>query len=577
MAKCSELKIDFKHYFTYEELTDILKKMANRYPDLAKLVSIGKSPKGRDIWTMKITSYKTGTDKEKPGFYIDGNTHAAEVTGSMAAVYTIWHLLTKYGEDPYVTELLNTRSFYINPRVDPDGAELFLTTKYRRTHGGRFYPLSEDEWEREEGIYEEDMDKDGHILQMRIKDPNGDYKVCEKDSRLMLKRDPDENGGTYYRIYTEGKLLNWDGKEIKTAPRKYGLNLNRNFPAEFFPHPQVVGAGPYPLSEPETRAVADFMRLHPNIGGLLTYHTYGGLLPRLFDAHPDQYFIDQGWEKDYAFIKALDKLAERATGYPAVSSFKEFTRDQKKPRGGTTDCYAYLILGFMGYCFELWDAAGRAGLGKYRERGGINFQERSLKEEQGLKLLAWNDEALDGNGFSNWKAFNHPQLGPVEIGGWKKFTMRNPPPGKFLEEECKNAFMFSLKHASLLPSIQIAGVKVISISTGIFRIEVTIENQGFLPTNISQLAVKKGLAKPIVVEIEFNEGAELVTGRKWIKIDRLEGRSERLPEMIAQPSASDKTRKTVEWLLKAKNNSKIKIKAISEKAGTDKREINIEL
>jgi len=318
------------------------------------------------------------------------------------------------------------------------------------------------------------------------------------------------------------------------------------------------------------------MRLHPNIGGLLTYHTYGGLLPRLFDAHPDQYFIDQGWEKDYAFIKALDKLAEKITGYPAVSCFKEFTRDKKKPRGGTTDFYAYLILGIIGYCFELWDAAGRAGLGNYRERGGINFQRRSLKEEQGLKLLAWNDEALDGNGFSNWKVFNHPQLGPVEIGGWKKFTMRNPPPGKFLEEECKNAFMFSLKHASLLPYIQIADVKVTSIGGGIFRIEVTVENQGFLPTNISQLAVKKGLAKPIVVEIEFNEGAELVTGRNWIKIDRLEGRSERLSEMISQPPASDRTRKTVEWLLKAKKNIKIKIKTISEKAGIDRKEIQIE-
>lgn len=95
MAESDEF--DFSHYYTYDEMTSFLKKMEEKHETLAKLHSIGKSGKGRDLWLMEITNFKTGPGEDKPGYYIDGNMHASEVVGSMVCLYTIRYLLTMYG------------------------------------------------------------------------------------------------------------------------------------------------------------------------------------------------------------------------------------------------------------------------------------------------------------------------------------------------------------------------------------------------------------------------------------------------------------------------------------------------
>ena len=64
---------------------------------------------------------------------------------------------------------------------------------------------------------------DGKILQMRLQDPNGDWKISTLDPRLMEKRAPDEFGGTYYRLFEEGLLEDYDGYIIKFASRWRGL------------------------------------------------------------------------------------------------------------------------------------------------------------------------------------------------------------------------------------------------------------------------------------------------------------------------------------------------------------------
>src|SRR5262245_13720471 len=69
---------------------EICKKIAAAYPDLAKLESIGKSYKGRDIWCLTITDFKKGDFNKKPGMYIDGNIHSNEVQGAEFSMYTAW-------------------------------------------------------------------------------------------------------------------------------------------------------------------------------------------------------------------------------------------------------------------------------------------------------------------------------------------------------------------------------------------------------------------------------------------------------------------------------------------------------
>jgi murein tripeptide amidase MpaA len=92
----------FNKYYRYNELTHLLKQFAKEYPGLLKLESIGKSHEGRDVWLMTATNFKTGPDTEKPALWVDGNLHASEVAASIAALYHIYTLVSKYGKDKQI-------------------------------------------------------------------------------------------------------------------------------------------------------------------------------------------------------------------------------------------------------------------------------------------------------------------------------------------------------------------------------------------------------------------------------------------------------------------------------------------
>ena len=168
------------------------------------------------------------------------------MTGCTAALHLIDKLLRGHGSDPKVTRCLDTRVFYVVPRLNPDGAELALADKPKFVRSSvRPYPRLDEQ----DGLYEEDIDGDGRILMMRIEDPNGAWKAHPDDPRLLTPRDPDEGpeDGTFYRLLWEGLIRNYDGVQIKVAPPLEGLDLNRNFPVEWKPEGEQYGAGPFPL------------------------------------------------------------------------------------------------------------------------------------------------------------------------------------------------------------------------------------------------------------------------------------------------------------------------------------------
>jgi murein tripeptide amidase MpaA len=205
----------FDSFYKHDELTKLLFEYAQAYPNLAAIRSIGKSYEGREIWVATITNIDTGLAEDKPAFWCDGNIHAAELTASTAVLYFLHELLTSYGGDPEITQLLDTRALYLCPRVNPDGAELALADRPRHIRSStRRYPFDE---EPVEGLTMEDIDGDGRILFMRIADPHGTWKKCAQDERLMVAREPGEFGGDYYRLIPEGLLKNFDGLTIKVT------------------------------------------------------------------------------------------------------------------------------------------------------------------------------------------------------------------------------------------------------------------------------------------------------------------------------------------------------------------------
>src|SRR2546421_1386184 len=135
----------FDRYYPYDALTAQLEALAKAYPGLLTLESIGKSFEGRDVWCVTATNLATGPAAEKPAFWCDGNIHATEVSASSACLYLLNRLATTHGKDPDVTRALDTRAFYVVPRVNPDGAELYFAGSPRSIRSGvRPYPYADE-------------------------------------------------------------------------------------------------------------------------------------------------------------------------------------------------------------------------------------------------------------------------------------------------------------------------------------------------------------------------------------------------------------------------------------------------
>ncbi|MBD3206124.1 carboxypeptidase [Candidatus Bathyarchaeota archaeon] len=575
------MEIDFRKYPLYDELVDILKGLNKEYPRLTKLYSIGKTLQDRDLWTMELTNKETGSGEEKPGLWIDGNTHSSEPTGTNVCLKTIWYLVSEYGKNETVTELLDNKVIYILPRVNPDGAEIFLTQPYHYTSGG----IPNPEFPDGEGHYEEDVDGDGFSTFMRWEDPNGDYKKSKKDPRLMIKREPEDNleeDGPFYKVLREGVFLKWKpGKEITMAPRMFLGGSNRNFPAHWAPGGLPLGgSGPFPLWEREPRAICDFWADHPNLSGIHTYHTSGGLILREANAHPDSWFQEQGCEEDLEVYKVLGGIGEDITEYPCISIFEEFTFEDDRPfRRGCATSFFYEHLGAFVFSTELWDWPWMIGLDHFRERGGIEFDWARLSEDEQLLELKWIDENYP-DGFIDWKSYEHPQLGNIEIGGVeRKFTRRNPPPGKWLEYEIEKSMFFPIKHAVMLPLLRIIDTRIEKVSEDVYKVWAQVANTGYLSTNVTKMATKIKVAKPVIAEIKLPEGTKLITGHEKADLGHLEGRSAKLllPRVIGA-DVIDKTRSSVEWIVKKSTDEPLEVilEARCPRAGTHRIKVMLQ-
>ncbi|MCH2160909.1 MAG: hypothetical protein MK085_03440, partial [Phycisphaerales bacterium] len=117
----SKVDLPFNRFYDFEELEDAMARLAEAHPELATLVSLGKSVEGRDMWLMVINDPATGADTEKPAMWIDGNVHGNEIQAGEAVLYTAWYLLEGHDEVPRIRELLDEYAFYLLPVVNPDG------------------------------------------------------------------------------------------------------------------------------------------------------------------------------------------------------------------------------------------------------------------------------------------------------------------------------------------------------------------------------------------------------------------------------------------------------------------------
>jgi len=540
-------------YHTAEEVNRTLEAWGQKFPSLTEVFSIGTTLRGNPLMVIEITNKATGPAAEKPGYYYDGNIHAGELTGGEVALHFAWYLLTNYGRDERITHLVDQRVLYIRPKFNPDGADLALTTAQTLRSTPRPYDQDLD------GLLDEDppndLDGDAHITQMRVPNPDGDWYVSPDDPRLMLRR-PGRGGATaqsappagaqFYDVMAEGIDDDRDGRRNEDGVG--GIDMNRNFPRNWGMEFEQGGAGPYPLSEPETRATIEFLNTHRNITGIFHGHTSGGFVYRL----PSTTAWSNFPAADQALIMEEAAVYEETTEQPAVASYT----NPEVHRHGTLISWGYWDFGVVGFVPEFW-----AGMGiDYDEDGEISPLER----------LRYHDEELTRSYFTDWAPYDHPELGAVEIGGWhSKFVNQNPPM-ELLQREVELYVPWMLWLAEIAPQIEIRNVTVSPVEGQgeTFRVRVEVENGGYLPTNLTQRALDAEIAVPVRAIAELS-GAEWVEGNGRVDIGHLKG-----SRNGGGPGAPTSSIGSAEFLVRVTGaNPAMQLAVVSERGGTQHRTV----
>lgn len=579
-------KYDFTHYYTYEELTNYLKDVNKAFPHLTELMSLCKSDTGRDVWMLVINNPETGKREDKPGFLLN-QIHSSEVIASMSCLYTVWHLLDNYGKDEKITKIVDNLVWFIIPRLDVDGAEAYLTGK----------PVGEDpNPQDEDGDFQfdedppEDIDGDGYIVQMRQKDPKGDRKISEEDPRLMVRKAPDETGGIYYKIYSEGIDNDGDGK-INEDSYRTGFLSNRNYPGNWKPQAIQRGGGKYPMEEATTRAEVDFAASHPNIAIYVQHHCCGRVILRPPTTYPDKDFKNKS---DLELYRVVSARSLEQSGWDLATSVYDWNYPPESPNRKSTQIYRdkngkiknapegmypeesspESRLDASGWEEETMNDRGYFAWGSSLETMYDLFGIFSMGDEHWSKpdydkdgrisdkeRLKWNDEETDGKIFINWHLFKHPTLGEVEIGGWRRQKV-SPPEGELIQKECEMGNKFVIYLASLAPKVMIGEIKITDKKNDIYQVDISVENTGLLPT-ATQQAQSLDSVKPVLLEVEPDDNIEILFGERKVKLGQIKGHSE-----------SEKTT----YILRVKDvtsRAVLKTSVTSEKAGKDFKEILI--
>jgi murein tripeptide amidase MpaA len=560
------MKTTFKydHYYKYDELEKNLKYFASTYPELCSLESICVTEENRNVYAMTITNSKTGVASSKPAFHIDGNTHAGEVTGSMAAMHAIDVLLTGYGEDSTITSILDRMTIYVVPRISPDGAETYLTTPYSIRSVNRVHNPEDG------GVRSEDLDNDGVIRSMRIPTPYGAWKKDKDDPSIMVKRDPGDAEGEYYDIYPEGIFECYPGDEnLKKRKEDWSLDFNRNYPFGWFPENRQPGAGKYPLSNPETKAMADWIIEHPNIGGVSTNHTSGGII--LYP--PGTKASSLASHKDIKQFKEIAEMGKQELGYEPLNIYDSFIADPANYDSGAFDDWCYQSQGIVAYTVELWDLANRVGVPQVWN--ARNEEDPATNMKRYLACMKWVKENAPQY-YEDWKPYHHEKFGDVEIGGFNfKFTHQNPPEN-FLNGVMEQMTRFMLRFAQSMPRLTVDTLEKEEVSEGVYKITAIVGNLGYLPTNLTELANELRISKPVEVRIS---GAKFVTGLETTKIGNLEGYGSTKTGVVFYGNISTMenahARKKLTWVVKASKGTEVTITASQEKSGVATKTITL--
>jgi hypothetical protein len=545
------LDLTWDRWLDHDELGERMKLMERTWPEFLDLQSIGMSYGGREMWLMTINNPATGPDESKAAMFIEANVHGNEIQGGEVILYTIWYLMENYGKIEDVTRLVDERAFYLLPSVNPDGRDYFLD---EHGAGGRtgHVPVDSDG----DGAFDEDGPNDlngnGLIDQIRKYTPGeGTHRVSAQDARIMERVPPGEFGD-WVLLGSEGIDDDGDGR-VNEDPIG-GYDPNRNYPADWQPNYIQGGSMHYPFELPEPRAINDFMMAHPNIAGFQSFHNSGGMILRGPGA---------AWQGSYpqADIRVYDEIGEFGERMLPYYNYIVIWRGLYTSHGSSID-WTNDGLGLISFGNELWNG------GQYFNSPLLQDQQQDVSQPiSGQRSRYFFDDFLEfGDEFVDWTPFDHPQFGPVELGGFKKLSSRVNP--RFMSMELFHRNMsFTLYHADMMPLMSMGATSVERLDGSVHRVRVDITNESLIPT-ITVRARQNNVVRPDLITVDGN--VEIIAAG-WVVDKNRPGPTQlidqkELDRIMVRSGHAGRTTKTIEYLVRGNGEMTVTYSAL--KGGT---------
>ncbi len=509
---------------THRALTQALQDLERSHRNLASLRSFARSDQGRDIWLLTLGNPRTGDLDGKPALLVVANLEGNHLVGSSAALLTAQKLLESYGADPEATRLLDERTLYILPRMNPDGAELaWSLSAYEipyKPHPSA--PALGGLNAREIGA---DLNGDGFVTLMRQRHPEGTWIVDPDEPRLMREANRTRAERGEFRLFVEG--IDTTLVQAYVPMGSDGVNLNRNFPHDYLyfqPH-----VGPHQVSEVETRALADFMFEQTNIAAVMTFSPYDNLRSITPESRRPPAGVAPGPPNQPSSLLPQDRpyfqyIAEQ------FGRITELRGDGAPDESGSFTQFAYFQVGVPAFTTPVWTVG--AGDGSLDHRWLRYFDEAGLDR------------------FVDWTPATHPQLGEVDVGGFIPNARVNPPFGE-VEGLAATHADFIVWLGNQTAQVELAETRVIPRGEGVWEVHAVVANERYLPTQ-TQMGGRIRFNRPVTVRLVPTAQVTVLSGNIQQQVDRIEGMGGRAH---------------FTWLLQAPAGTRIPLEIFAERAG----------
>jgi len=495
-------------YLNYQQMSQKIDGFGRQYRDLCIVKSLAKTGANKDIWLISI-----GTEPRdnKPGIAIVGGVEGNYLLGRELALGFAGKILSSASE-PAIRELLNKITFYVLPDVSPDATDQYFSgLKYERKLNSRSTDDDRDFVSDEDPC--EDLNKDGFISLIRIQDPSGKYTESEEDKRIMVEADLSKGQTGGYLVYSEGIDNDKDGSFNEDGAG--GVNFNNNFSYNY--EQFAPGSGLYPVSEPETRAVADFLFDRFNIYAVFTFGPQDNLgQPMKASEQPastqapaqDQGPFQGPPMRERGKITSILKTDEMinklvSDKYHEITGIKG--APPAKPAHGNFTEWAYYHYGRYSFGTPGWWFPAEKG-----KNAEVAFLKYAAKNKLNDMFIPWTE--ITDPDFPGKR---------TEVGGLKPFVALNPPADS-LEILINSHCRFIIDAAAMHPELEFLDIKSENAGDNIFRLSLKVHNKGIFAT-CTEIGDQFLWTRIMRITLNPSKGQTILSGLKVQRIQRLQG------------------------------------------------------